>query len=200
MFNEIKLLVEKILTTEQYVLNMKYRTPEIIDYTLRKLLNRDIGKESNSLISLMDDKYIIITLVENDICAYMDKCIMYKGKYAYLCCVPRDIRNEDFSATRTTKIIYNIVTNILKNIIYTRFTIHPETLGMIITMDILTSLFREHNYIINYFKEVFPEDQYGKIVDNIYGYIINNDNATTKLLDEFEIARIDGLLTSNRVD
>lgn len=183
MYNEIKIMIEKIFTTEQYVLNMKCRTPDIIDYTLRELLNYDIG-ESNSLISVISDKYFIISLIDGEKSAYISNQIVYKGKYAYLCFITKNIRNDDFSAKRKINIIYNITRDIIKHTIDKDIIIPIDYAASIITIDILTSLYNEHNYILDYFKDINVDEK------ALYDYIIHNDNATLKLLDNFELIKI----------
>ena len=189
MYNEIKLLVEKVFTIERYMLNMKHKTPDIVDFVLRNSLKEDIGNPSTIMSSSSDNKYnIIISLIDIDKAVYFDKYIMYKGKPTILIGIPKAIRDDDYSAKKKISRVYYTVLKLIELLITDNIAINNKTASMIITMDILMSLYNESQYILEYFIE---QEEYDDVyIREIYKYILENNNSTLSLLDEYDIYRI----------
>lgn len=190
MYNEIKLLVEQIFTTEQYILNMKYRTPDIVDYFIRKALNTDIGKSTNSMITKINNKYIIINLNSIKDENLNTKMIalrrfIYKGTKAVVISVPTALRDDDNNSKWICSSLFKIITCIFKEL--DMCDNNEELFASIVTMDILVDIYNEKDFIKKYFLKHIKDET---LLDRIFNYIIETDNASYKLLDEFEIIKL----------
>ena len=191
MYNEIKLIVEKIFTTEQYMLNMKYKTPDIIDYILRNIAKEDIGK-SNSIITPINNNRcnVIVNLNSCKKFIILGKLITYHGIPSFLISVPIEIRDDDFPAKLKMEKIYKIIYKLIERFTPPAMEINVSLASCIIAMDIFMSLYNETEYILEHFISIqeFEEDR--NRIKRIYTYILENDNSTSKLLDDYEVYRL----------
>lgn len=191
MYNEIKLIVEKIFTTEQYMLNMKYKTPDIIDYILRDMVKGDIGKTNSIISPINNGKYnVIINLNSCKKFIFPGKLIVYHGIPSFLISIPMEIRDDDFSAKLKMEKIYKIIYRLIEKFTPPAMGISIGLASATIAMDILMSLYNETDYILEYFVSVQTLEENKNIIKRIYTYILENDNSTSKLLDDYEVYRL----------
>ena len=189
MYNEIKLMIEKIFTTEQYIFNMKYKTPDIVDYFIRKSLNCDIGKNTNSIINKYNNTYIIININSIEKEPMKDKVIclrnfIYKGYNSFIVSIPESIRHSEdseFICESTCKITKCILSELKLSDYYV------DIFSSIISMNILMDIFNERDYIRKYFTKHIKDE---KLLDRIFNYIAETDNPTHMLIDEFELVKL----------